>query len=302
MIKKKFILSFLLVIFSCAVLKAQNEGPGNTGLAFLKLGAGARAISMGEAFSSVTDDATAFIYNPARLNFGSNSNIALMHNELVQDVSTDFLAAKFILSSKSALGFGIFTTAINDIEIRNIPGAAIETFDSRNLSTGISFSYKFTPEFTFGITTKYLFEKYYVDEASGLAFDFGANYAKKNFSIALVLSNAGSVSELKNVASKVPTSLRLGTSYKFTKDKFAFLLGLDGYKVIDGGIFHVNAGGEAGYKDFVFLRAGYQTGYENKNFTTGMGFKYKGIYFDYAFVPYSSSFGTSNTFSLGLNF
>ncbi|MCY7361232.1 MAG: PorV/PorQ family protein, partial [Ignavibacteria bacterium] len=251
---------------------------------------------------SVTDDATCLIYNPARLNFGLKSNVALMHNSLVQDMSTDFIALKFPVSDKVSMGLGLFTTYISGIEIRNIPGASIGEFDSRNMSLGLSFGYKINPSLSLGLTTKYLFEKIYVDEASGFAFDFGSNYTKKNLSLALVVSNVGSLSALRNQKTVLPTSLRLGGSYKISKDKFSFIIGIDGYKVIDGGSFHVNTGGEAGYKDFVFLRLGYQTEYENKGFTSGLGFKYKSVSFDYAFVPYNNNFGNSNTFSLGLNF
>ncbi len=300
--KKYFILKLILLSLIFSELNAQNDGAGNTGLAFLKLGAGARSISMGEAFSSVTDDATAFIYNPSRLTVGDKINVSLMHNESVQDLKTEFIAAKFPLGKKFYMGLGLFTTSITDIEIRNIPGAAIDKFDSRNMSTGISFGYKINKNLSIGVTGKYIFEKIYVDEASGLAFDFGSNYSKGNFSLAVVVSNLGSVDELKNQSSKLPASMRLGGSYRFSKDKFNFILGLDGFKVLNGGSFHVNAGGEAGYKDFVFLRLGYQTEYENKGLTTGIGFKYKSINIDYAFVPYSSEFGSSNTFSLGFNF
>lgn len=303
MIMKKYIfLKLILLTFIATQIYAQNDGAGNTGLAFLKLGVGARSIAMGEAFSSVTDDATAFIYNPARLNSGMKGNVSLMHNESVQDMKTDFIAAKFPISKKFSLGVGLFTTSITGIEIRNIPGAPVDKFDSRNLSAGISLGYKINRNLSFGVTGKYLFEKIYVDEASGLAFDIGTNYAKGNYSLAVVVSNLGSVDELKNQSSKLPTSVRIGGSYRISRDKFNFILGLDGFKVFDGGSFHINAGGEAGYKDFVFLRLGYQTEYENKGLTTGIGFKYKSISIDYAFVPYKSEFGSSNTFSLGLNF
>ncbi len=289
-------------MFVCSNIFAQNDGAGNTGLAFLKLGVGARSIAMGEAYSSLSDDATAFIYNPARLNFGVTSNVSLMHNASVQDVNTDFIAAKFTLGSKLALGVGFFSTSVNDIEIRQIPGASIGTFDAQNLSTGVSLGYKINPNLSVGVTGKFLFEKIYVDEASGFGFDIGSNYSKDNFSFALVLSNLGSMTELKNQKSKLPSSIRLGGSYKYTKNNLGLTFGLDGLKVFDGGEFHVLAGGEAGYKDFVFLRLGYQTSFENKGISTGLGFKYKAFTVDYAFVPYQNEFGTSNTFSLGINF
>jgi len=300
---KKFLVTALtsFLIFS-ANANAQNDGTASTGLAFLKFGAGARSIAMGDAFSSVSDDATAFIYNPARLNKGIKNNVTFMHNQSVQDLNTDYIAVKFSVSKKISLGAGFFSSSINDIEIRNIPGAPVDKFDSRNLSTGISMGYLLNPELSLGITGKFLYEKIYVDEASGLAFDLGMNYSKNDYSVSFVILNLGSVNELKNQSTKLPSSVRFGGSYKFGKDKTKFLLSLDGFKVLNGGKFHVNAGGEAGYKDFLFLRLGYQTEYDNKNFTTGIGFKYKTFSLDYAFVPYSNDFGTSNTISLGLNF
>lgn len=303
----KIINKFLLLILFSQVLDApdvfsQNDGAGNTGLSFLKFGVSARSIAMGDAYSSISEDATAFMYNPARLNFGVKSNLTLMHNVSIQDMNTDYVAVKFPLGEKFAMGIGLFTTSISDIEIRNIPGAAVETFDARNLATGVSFGYKVNPNLSIGFTGKFLFEKIYVDEASGLGFDFGTNYSKNNYSLAFVVSNLGSINELKNESSKLPALVRFGGSYKFSRNLFGFNFGVDGFKVLDGGKFHVHAGGEAGYKELVFLRLGYQTGYDNRGFSAGVGFKYKAIAVDYAFVPYQSEFGSSNSFSLGINF
>lgn len=299
---KPHIIKIILFVFFSSGLYAQNDGSGNTGMAFLKLGVGARAIAMGEAYSSIAEDATAYIYNPARLNFGVSSNVSLMHNISVQDLNTDYIASKFYVSDKVTLAIGFYTTSINNIEIRNIPGAAIDNFDSRNLSTGISLGYLINPNISIGVTGKFLFEKIYVDEASGLGFDFGTNYSKNNFSFAFVISNLGSMNELKLQSSKLPTSVRFGGSYKYSKNKLGLTFGLDGYKVLDGGKFHVLAGGEAGFNEFVFLRLGYQTSYDSRGFSTGIGFKYKTLTIDYAFVPYTNGFGTSNAFSLGINF
>jgi hypothetical protein len=262
----------------------------------------ARAIAMGDAFSSITDDATAFVYNPARLNFGEKSNVALMFNKSAQDLSSNFIAIKFPLSNKFSMGIGFLTTSVSDIEIRTIPGPSVDKFDTRNLSTGVSFGYLVNKDISVGLTGKFLYEKVYVDEASGFAFDIGANYSRDNLSLAFVIANAGSVDNLKNASSKLPTLARIGASYKGKADKFSYTLGLEGFKVIDGGTFHVNTGGEGGYKDFVFLRLGYQTSYDNRGLTTGVGFKYKALNLDYAFVPYTNDFGTGNTVSLGINF
>ena len=141
-----------------------------------------------------------------------------------------------------------------------------------------------------------------MDEASGMAFDFGANFNKEDVNVSFVVANVGSINELRNESTKLPTYVRFGGSYKTVKGNLSYLFGTDGFKVMDGGTFHLHTGAEVGYKETVFLRAGYQTQYENKSFTAGLGLKYKALNLDYAFVPYKNEFGSSNSFSLGLTF
>ena len=50
------------------------------------------------------------------------------------------------------------------------------------------------------------------------------------------------------------------------------------------------------------IRAGYESGYETKDFTTGVGFKYSIFKFDYAFVPAKLDFGSTNSFTVGAEF
>ncbi len=297
---KKLSLLILFLSFTAASF-AQNDGAANTGLAFLKLGIGARSIAMGEAFSSLADDGTAFIYNPARMNASENGNVTAMFNKTMLDMTTNYVGAKFRIK-KFGIGIGLLKTTISDIDVRNTPGAPLEKFNADNFSGGISLSYEVYKNLSLGLTGKLLYEKIYIDEASGFGMDIGANYIFNNFSFAAVVSNIGSVNALKNAETKLPTSLRFGGSYVYRKDNFSVTGAVDGYKVLDGGAFHGHFGAEGGYKDFVFLRAGYMTGYENKGFTAGIGFRYKSLYLDYAFQPYSTGFGSGNSLSLGYNF
>lgn len=297
---KRIILSIIFLAISVSAF-SQNDGAANTGLAYLKLGIGARSIAMGEAFSSLSDDGTAFIYNPARMNANENGNVTAMFNKTMLDMTTNYVGAKFRIK-KFGIGVGLLKTTISDIEVRNNPGAPLEKFNADNFSGGISLSYEVYNNLAVGITGKLLYEKIYIDEASGFGMDFGANYIYNNFSFAAVLSNVGSMNALKNSETKMPTSLRFGASYNYKKDNLSITGAVDGYKVLDGGTFHGHFGAEGGYKDFVFLRAGYMSGYDNKGFTAGVGFKYKSLYLDYAFQPYSTGFGSGNSISLGYNF
>ncbi len=133
---KKISLIVLSLLITSGYSYSQNDGAANTGLAFLKTGVGAREISMGEAVSSITEDASSMYYNPSRMLFGGN-NVSFMHNASVQGYSTDFVGAK-ITWNRFAMGISIHTASINDIEIRTTPGAMIDKFSARDLSIGLS--------------------------------------------------------------------------------------------------------------------------------------------------------------------
>jgi hypothetical protein len=299
--KQKIFLFIIFILAFSGYASAQNDGAGNTGLAFLKLGVGPKSIGMGEAVSSYVDDATAVIYNPSRLNFGLDNNVILIHNMNSMDLSNTFLGAKFI-TGRFAFGFGILKSSVEDIEIRTMPGEAIDKFNSQNLSVNLGIGYKIKDNISIGLTGKLLYEKIYVDEASGYAFDFGTNYNKDNFSVSFVLANIGSMNELRNSRTKLPASFRFGGSYIMNYKKFSIGLGLDTYKILDGGALHIFTGADICYNNILSLRLGYQSGFENKGISTGIGIKYGGINLDYSLIPYSSGFGTGNTFSIGFVF
>jgi Type IX secretion system membrane protein PorP/SprF len=293
----------LFLLFFSTLLYSQNDGAGNTGLAFLKLGVTSRSISLGEAVVSTSNDASSTHYNPAAMFLGAKTNLVFMHNEQVLGVRTEFLAGKFKME-KFALGFSLNNTSVDDIEVREIPGESQGQFTAQNFSLGVSAGYKLNEMLTIGVTGKFLYEKIYVDNASGVAIDFGGLYVKDKISIGASLANLGGMSDLRSESTQLPASLRFGASYYFDILGISsrLIVAVDGYKVIDGGIFHANTGAELLYKDFLALRVGYQSGYDNKSLTTGIGLRYKAFNLDYAFVPYKYSMGSSHTITLGTSF
>jgi len=296
----KIIIWLFLVVLT---VYSQNDGAANTGMAFLKLGVTSRPVSMGDAVVSYNEDASATHYNPAALFAGSKVNALFTHNEQILGIRTEYLAAK-VRFEKFAFGLSVNNTSVGDIEIRNIPGDPLGTFDAQNFAFGLSVGYKVNKNLSLGITGKFLYEKIYVDNSSGYAFDFGGLYTLDKLSFGLAISNFGSMSELRIESTKLPSAVRGGASYLFGIPGISSTLRIcaDGYKVLDGGKFHANTGAEMLYKDFLAVRIGYQSGYENKNLTTGIGIKYGVFNLDYAFVPYKYSTGQSHTITLGTNF
>lgn len=300
---KTIIKYFLVLAFLITCAKAQNNGAGNTGLSFLKLGITSRSIAMGEAVAGNTFDASATHYNPASLMNGERVNLVFMHNEQVLGIRTEFLAGK-VKFSRIALGFSLNNTSVDNIQIREIPGESLGEFTAQNFAMGISLGYKINENISAGVTGKFLYEKIYVDNASGIGVDLGVFYSKGKLSLGAALSNLGSMNELRNEPTKLPSSIRFGGAYSvdILSISSRLIIAADGYKVMDGGKFHANTGAELTYKDFLSFRTGYQSGYENKSFTAGFGLKYKAFTLDYAFVPYKFSLGSSHTITLGTSF
>ncbi len=297
---KKQILVFTLLLITCRTFLYSQAG--STGLSFLKLGVGARALSMGEAYTAIASDPSATHYNPAALSLMNNSQILLMHKEWIQDTKTEFLAATTSFDKFNA-GISINGTTISDIELRTTPGPAQGTFTARNAAIGISASYALDTALSVGATMKYLYEKILVDEANGLGFDIGAIYRTPwDIRLGAAVCNLGSMNELRNESSKLPQMVRFGAAYESRIESFdgTFTGSIDVVTLSGESLTHVLFGGELNYHNTFALRAGYQTSYESKNFTAGIGIHYGLIGLNYAFVPFKYDFGTTHTFSLGI--
>ncbi len=70
--------------------------------------------------------------------------------------------------------------------------------------------------------------------------------------------------------------------------------------VFDDKATHATLGAEFNYINSVYFRLGYQSGYDIKNVSFGAGFAYTTLRFDYAFTPFTESFGAAHTIALSI--
>ncbi len=301
---KRILLSTLLIVTPYFVY-AQA---GKSGLAFLKLGVSGRAVSMGDAMSASVFGAAATHYNPAGVfrKSETSTEFLLMHKEWIQDVRSEFLGASFRLDEESAFGLSVNTATVSDIQIRTRPGTSEGTFTSRDFSFGVSYARSFSDDVKIGVTAKYLFEKIFLDEATGFGFDIGAQYKTPvdNLSAGITLANLGSMNEFRNESITLPALLRAGPAYSVE------LEGITSSAMITSDLLYIfpekkaylNVGGELLFNGIVAARAGYQIGSNGRGFSAGVGVKYDLFNVDYGFVPLSSNLGSGHTFSISLSF
>jgi hypothetical protein len=156
-----------------------------------------------------------------------------------------------------------------------------------------------------GATGKFLYEKILIDEASGVGFDFGAQYDTpvEHLTVGFTMANIGSMSNLRNEETRLPTLLRIGTSYSTSVEDIGSTASAsaDFVRIFREKRSLVNVGGEIVIRELFAARAGYQLGSEGRGFTSGIGLYYKMLGLDYAYARLSADLGNTHTISLLLN-
>jgi len=302
--KNIIIKSILILLIPFLSLYAQSAG--KTGLSFLKFGFGARNIAMGDAGAAGSRDVTSLFYNPSKLPLVAGTEFMFMHNEWIQDVRSELIGVKFDLLGLP-LGVGFNVTTIGNIEVRS--GAVPEpesTFDAHYFFGSLSTGFNITDNISAGGSIKYLYEGMLVDESTGLGFDIGLNYFTplQGLSVSAAVRNLGSMNKLREEETKLPSEFRIGPAYNFILNDSKFEIGaaaeLQKYFEVDD--IHLNFGAEVVYNNLIALRGGYQSGYESKNFTGGLGLKWGSLSFDYALSPFSFGLGSGHSVSLNFKF
>jgi hypothetical protein len=255
---------------------------------------GARQVAMGETAPLFDPDPFSLEFNPASIVGLTKGRVGFTHNSFILDRHTNALAVIF---PAQGIDFGIHTrlSGVGDIEVREGPTSEPDYITGADeFAIKLFSAFRILPEFQAGISVGWLMQKIDIERASTAAFGIGAvYYSKYDLAVHASVSNLGG--KIKFVAQEddPPTIYRAGLGFH----KHQMSLSAD-YVNIKSGDGHMHFGGEYLIKEVLYLRAGYQTGYDNRGLSAGAGFVYKEFHIDYAFVPYQSDLGSSHRFSL----
>jgi len=113
---KKILLSALMLLLCTSVASGATRGAG----AFLKIGVGARAVGIGGAFTAVSDDGTAFYWNPAGLSLVRKREISAMYSALfgVSPPLAGYHSVSFLqplATGEASVSLGWIRLSIDDI-------------------------------------------------------------------------------------------------------------------------------------------------------------------------------------------
>lgn len=167
---------------------------GTAGLQFLKIGIGARALGMGEAFTAVTDDISSIYWNPAGLALKAQDQVMFSHTAWVAGINYEFVA----FSKVTNLGtFGVSTALLHtgymDVTEEELFDLTGETFTCYDLMAGVTYANEFTDKFSFGANIKYVREMLDEYAVNGVAIDIGSLYNTgwNNLTIGMAIKNFG---------------------------------------------------------------------------------------------------------------
>jgi hypothetical protein len=269
----------------------------------LKLPLSARSAALGEGTVTDPGQLSSWALNPANLYSSAPMALMITHSQWIQGIQTEGMGARIPLFG-GAFGVGVWSNSVPGIEIRDVPGPAIGTFSARFSVFQAGYADDVTNDFTLGASVKYIYEKLYVNEATGYGFDIGMLYRTplSGLNAGFAVTNLGSLRQLQDERSDLPTFVRPGVSYYFQEQDFEFMAAGAWSANVHSPESHLQLSLESTYHQQISLSFGYQTGYETRALSAGIGIRINPIQLDYAFVPFSLGLGDSHLFSLGFQF
>jgi hypothetical protein len=277
---------------------------GTTAADFLKMGAGARAAAMGEAYSSVSNDVTAGYWNPAGLSQIESAEVAMMHNAALVDTQYQYVGGA-LPTENGALGASLQRMDYDTIDAYDALDAKQGSFDASSLAINLTYSKKISETLNAGVTGKLIQESLEAEKASGFGADFGLLMKRERVNLSAVIQHLGTGLEFVQEKQSLPTTIRLGASTRFLEEKLTVAADLVQAKGAD---MMVNTGAEYRLSETITLRGGYRltpgadfavgglTG-----LTGGLGLNLGQFSIDYAMMPFGD-LGNTHRVSLLFRF
>ena len=159
----------LIPLFFLILAVSPVSYAGVDAMPHLRLGAGARSIGLGGAFTAIADDATATVWNPAGLGSAADLSINLSTQQLDLDRSHNFIALTKALGSAGSIGLAVTNAGVSGIQQydknERYGGEFDYSTNAYSLSYGIGFG-----NFGVGLTGRMLMDSFGaadVESASG---------------------------------------------------------------------------------------------------------------------------------------
>jgi hypothetical protein len=146
---------------------AMADGAGTSSAEFLKLGVGARAIGMGEAYTAQADDVHSLYWNPAGLAFMQQRQASFMYSQFLKDVNYQNAALGIPLEN-GAIGGSLTYLSYGKIDGYDISGNSIGDQSAYDMNGTLGAAW-LGSIWSLGANAKMIQEKLADEKATGFA-------------------------------------------------------------------------------------------------------------------------------------
>jgi hypothetical protein len=309
-----------------------GQRAGISAYQFLKIGAGARAVGMGETFIAIANDVSTLYWNPAGLAQFSDDQVIFGHAEYVIDIKHEFFGIAHHFTSGDALGLSVISLHMQDMPVttETQPFGTGETFSFGDIALGLTYARKMTDQFSFGITMRYVEETLAMLKMRSVLADIGTYYwtGLGSARFAVVVSNfgadvtpSGTVTELNDQtvtgfqSYSPPTQFKIGFAMEPIQDENQHLTTSLELNHPNDNAENLHFGVEYQWQRWLWLRTGLKRtigerllGTDNtsaSDFTAGFGVavptSVSDIHLDYAYANFNA-LGSVHRISVGFSF
>ncbi len=267
-----------------------------TGLEFLRIGVGGRAVSLGNAYCALADDPYGIYYNPSGIGSIESLYFSSFYGRWFLDTDLGSIAGAIPIGNKGVVGFGIRGLYTDRIERRSEDDPwNYDYYSSHFLNLTMAYALR-KGNFGFGVGIGGIYGRIESVAGKSVSMDAGLGYYTRFFNFGVSISNLGT----KFLNAGLPTTIRSGLCIEpFRKLRLSF----DIVKPLEYG-FTYNLGVEFVPLDILRLRMGYNNDLYSesmiKKISAGVGLKAGNILVDYSASP-SGIFGLTHYLSLSFN-
>lgn len=289
MLKKNSILVILFLMLNvCYTVFADTTDA----MSYLRMGLGARALSMGGAFTGVSDDASAIFWNPAGISKLEKTEIISMYSLLSLERSLNTICGVYRMSYGS-FGLSIINSGVTGIKGYDENQTFTGDFNYQSNTVFISYANSIQENLSMGGNLKVITDILKDNNRTGFGFDFGIlSNVSDRFSIGIKMQDIGS----KIGEDNLPISINLGFAYRFIDNKLTVATDLN--KISDKQNIKLRIGSEYKLADIF----SFGVGINDSNISFGINLFVNVVSFSYAYLTDNFKLNDSHYISLGAKF
>lgn len=263
---------------------AGSEQAGASGAAFLKLSQSVRAASLGGSFVALADDPSAIFYNPAGLQLSGYSRVSFTQTNWLLGSSYSTLCYTRPMGLQDALGLALSYVSFGSIqETTSTSRTGTGRFFTPSSILGVFSWARNLPWAYLGVSAKFMRQNIDTYQEDGIGFDIGllSRSPIKDIRLGVSILNLGWSGD-----KALPQTLLFGLNYE---TGFGANFAGD-LRIPRDADLTLHLGAEYKLISFLTLRGGFNSRRvegSGGNYSLGLGFNFKNMCVDYAYVPYA---------------